>query len=796
MAVSQMIGAKIHRREDPRLISGHGRYTDDMNRPGQVHAAFVRSPYAHATVNSIDVTEATAAPGVIAAYTAKDFEGQLAGTHPAAPAFTAEKKTVPARFPIAGGEATYQGEIVAMILADTTYHADDAAALVHVEYSQLPAVQDLEKAMAADSPKAHTDGPDNVGWDITYVPWEATESAFASAEVVVKERILQQRLAPTPMETRGVIAEYDRYDKKLTVWMSSQNPHFIRLFVGGSMGLAESSVRVISQDVGGGFGSKISPYPEDYLVPAAARMSGRPVKWSETRTESVQNATHGRGQVFDVEVAAKKDGSLLGMRVTQYLDLGAYHGTFGGFQACACLMAGGAYKWPAISARTVGILTNRVPTDPYRGAGRPEATHLVERIMDKLAVEIGMDPVELRKKNFIQPGDFPFTQNFGLVVDSGDYDKSLDKALKIVGYEALRARQKELRAQGRYLGIGLATWIELCGFGPSAATAPATGGLGLTESAHVKVHPTGSVVAYTGTHSHGQGHETTFAQVVADAFGVPYEMVEIRHGDTNEGPGFGFGTYGSRSLAVGGIAIHRASMKVVEKAKKIAAHMLEAAEEDIVFDQGRFSVKGSPENAKAFGEVAFAAFGTGLPEGMEQGLEAVAYFDPPNLVWPFGAHIAVVEVDPDTGSVKFEQYVAVDDCGNVINPMIVEGQLHGGIVQGIAQALFEDVAYDDAGQLRGGTLLDYMIPTANEIPTITLDSTVTPTPVNDLGVKGIGEAGTIAASAAVINAITDALTPLGITHVDMPASPDRLWKQIQEARARSTSSANGGGAKA
>jgi aerobic carbon-monoxide dehydrogenase large subunit len=796
MAVSQMIGAKIHRREDPRLISGHGRYTDDMNRPGQVHAAFVRSPYAHATVNSIDVTAAAAAPGVLAVYTAKDFEGQLAGTHPAAPAFTAEKHTVPARFPIAAGEVTYQGEIVAMILADTTYHADDAASLVQVDYSPLPAVQDLEKAMAADSPKAHSDGPDNVGWDITYVPWEATESAFASAEVVVKERILQQRLAPTPMETRGIIGEWDRYDQKLTVWMSSQNPHFIRLFVGGSMGLAESSVRVISQDVGGGFGSKISPYPEDYLVPAASRMSGRPVKWSETRTESVQNATHGRGQLFDVEVAAKKDGTLLGMRCTQYLDLGAYHGTFGGFQACACLMAGGAYKWPAISARTVGVLTNRVPTDPYRGAGRPEATHLVERMMDKLALEIGMDPVELRKKNFIQPADFPFTQNFGLVVDSGDYDKSLDKALKIVGYDALRARQKELRAQGRYLGIGLATWIELCGFGPSAATAPATGGLGLTESAHVKVHPTGSVVAYTGTHSHGQGHETTFAQVVSDALGVPYESVQVRHGDTNEGPGFGFGTYGSRSLAVGGIAIHRASMTVLDKAKKIAAHMLEAAEDDIVFDQGRFSVKGSPDKAKAFGEVAFAAFGTGLPEGMEQGLEAVAYFDPPNLVWPFGAHIAVVEVDPDTGSVKFEKYVAVDDCGNVINPMIVEGQLHGGIVQGIAQALFEDVAYDEAGQLRTGTLLDYMIPTANEIPDIQLDSTVTPTPVNDLGVKGIGEAGTIAASAAVINAITDALTPLGISHVDMPASPDRLWKQIQEARAKSTASANGGGAKA
>jgi carbon-monoxide dehydrogenase large subunit len=598
------------------------------------------------------------------------------------------------------------------------------------------------------------------------------------------------------METRGVLAEYDTFDHRLTIWMSSQNPHFIRLFVGGALSLPESSVRVVSQDVGGGFGSKISPYPEDYLVPATARMLGRPVKWIETRTESVQNATHGRGQIFDVEVAAKKDGTLLGMRLTQYLDLGAYHGTFGAFQACACVMAGGAYHWQGISARTVGVLTNRVPTDPYRGAGRPEATHLVERMLDRLAHEIGMDPVELRRKNFIQASEFPFTQNFGLVIDSGDYEKPLAKALAMAGYDDLRKRQAELRGKGRYLGIGVSTWIELCGFGPSAL-AGATAGVALVESAQVRVHPTGSVAVYTGTHSHGQGHETTFAQVVADTLGVPYEMIDIRHGDTNEGPSFGYGTYGSRSLAVGGMAIHRASQRVVAKAKKLAAHMLEAAEEDIVFDQGKFHVKGSPENAKALGEVAFAAYGAGLPEGMEHGLEAVAYFDPPNLVWPFGAHIAVVEVDPDTGSVKFEKYIAVDDCGNIVNPMVVEGQLHGGIVQGLSQALFEDVAYDEAtGQLRTGTMLDYLVPTAVEIPNIELDSTVTPTPVNELGVKGIGEAGTIASSAAVINAITDAVSPFGITHVDMPASPDRLWKQIKEARGVTATSANGGGATA
>jgi len=599
------------------------------------------------------------------------------------------------------------------------------------------------------------------------------------------------------METRGILADYDTFDKKLTIWMSSQNPHFIRLFVGGAMGLPESSVRVISPDVGGGFGSKISPYPEDYLVPATSRLLGRPVKWSESRTESLQNVTHGRGQIFDVEVAAKRDGTLLGMRVTQFLDLGAYHGTFGAFQACACVMAGGAYKWPMISARTVGVLTNRVPTDPYRGAGRPEATHLCERMMDRLALEIGMDPAALRRKNFIQASEFPFSQNFGLVIDSGDYEKSLAKAMDIVGYDALRKRQADLRKEGRYLGIGLSTWIELCGFGPSGLAA-ATAGFALVESAQVKIHPTGSVAVYTGTHSHGQGHETTFAQIVADTLGVPYDQVQIRHGDTNEGPGFGFGTYGSRSLAVGGMAGPDGlpeSRRQGEEARRPHARGGRGRRR---LRPGQVPMsRAARKTARPWARSPSPPSAEVSPKGWSRASRRFAYFDPPNLVWPFGAHIAVVEVDPDTGGVNFEQYVAVDDCGNVINPMIVEGQLHGGIVQGLAQALFEDVAYDpESGQLRTGTMLDYTIPTANEIPILTLGSTVTPTPVNELGVKGIGEAGTIAASGAVINAITDALSPLGIKHVDMPASPDRLWKQIQEAKAKSSSSANGGGAQA
>src|SRR6184192_3910097 len=783
MAVSQLVGAKIHRREDPRLITGHGHYIDDFVRQGTVFAAFVRSPHAHARVKSIDITDASKAPGVVGVYTARDFKGQLAGTHPAAPAFVAEKKYIPERFPIAEKEVCYQGEIVAVVLADTKGQAADAANLIQVDYEELPAVMDTEKAMAKGSPLVHQGAADNISWDLTYTGPEVTEAAFQEADVVVKEHILQNRLAPVPMEPRGVLAEYETYDKKLTIWMSSQNPHFIRLFVSGAMGLKESQVRVISPDVGGGFGSKISPYPEDYLVPALSRLSERPVKWIETRTESMQNATHGRGQFYDVEVAAKKDGTLLGMRMTQYLDVGAYCGTFSAFQACACLMAGGAYKWKGISARTIGILTNRVPTDPYRGAGRPEATHLVERMVDLVAGQLKLDPVAIRRKNFIQPKEFPYTQNFGLVVDSGDYEKSLDRALELAGYDELRKKQADLRKQGRYLGIGLSTWIELCGFGPSAATAPATGGIALVESAQVRVTPTGSVIVYTGTHSHGQGHETTFGQIVADQLGVPYDSVELRHGDTAEGTAFGYGTYGSRSLAVGGVAISKAVGKIIDKARKLAAHILEAAEEDVVFDQGKFHVKGSPDKSKTFGEVAFAAYGAGLPEGMEQGLEAVAYFDPPNLVWPFGAHVCVVEVDPETGAVEIQKYVAVDDCGNIINPTIVEGQIHGGVTQGIGQALFEEMIYDEeSGQLKTGTLIDYSVPTANEIPNLITNNTVTPSPTNELGVKGIGEAGTIAASAAVINAISDALTPFGIKHVDMPASPNRLWAQIKEAR--------------
>jgi carbon-monoxide dehydrogenase large subunit len=779
MAVTTMIGAKIHRREDPRLITGHGRFVDDMTRPGMVHMTIVRSTHAHAKIRSIDPSEAKKAPGVLAVYTYADFKDHITGGLPVSASFVAEKKQVPNQFPIAHDEVVYQGEPIAVVLADERYQAADAASLVQVEYDPLPAVMDIEKAMEKGSPTVHSGAPDNIGWELTYTP--DSPEAFKEADVVVKQRILQQRLFPIAIETRGVVAEYDNYDKHLTLWTSSQIPHFVRLFVGTACGLAESQVRVIAgPDVGGGFGSKIRPYVEEYLAVVASKLSSRPVKWIEGRSENLVATTHGRGQIFDIEVGAKKDGTLVALKVTQYLDIGAYQGVFGAFQAVACLLSGGAYKWKHIAARTVGILTNKTSTDPYRGAGRPEATHLVERAVDLIAREIGMDPVEVRRKNFAT--EFPFTNNFGLVYDSGDYDKSLNKALELANYKDLRREQEALRKQGRYLGIGLSTWIEICGLGPSAATAPAAG-VALVESSQVRIHPTGGVSVYTGTHSHGQSHETTFAQIVADTLGVPYDSIEIHHGDTAEGPAMGYGTYGSRSLAVGGMSIRMSCLKVVDKAKKLAAHILEADEADMVFDQGRFYVKGSPEKAKTLGEVAFASYGAGLPAGMEHGLEAVSYFDPPNFTWPFGAHICVVEVDPDTGAVDMRKYIAVDDCGNIINPMVVEGQITGGIVQGIAQALFEEVVYDeDSGQLRTGTLVDYMVPTANEIPELVLGSTLTPSPTNELGVKGIGEAGTIASSAAVINAIVDALSPFGIKHVDMPASPDRLWKMIKEAK--------------
>ncbi|MBO0688114.1 MAG: xanthine dehydrogenase family protein molybdopterin-binding subunit [Candidatus Dormibacteraeota bacterium] len=786
MAISRLVGARVQRREDPRLVSGHGCFVDDLAAARTLHMAVVRSPFAHARIQRIDTRSARSAPGVAAVLVAADFRKVIRRPLPVLPTFVPEKKQVPEQFPVATGEVVYEGEPVAVVLAEDRYLASDGAALVEVGYEPLPAVMDVEKALEAGSPPAHTGAPDNVGWDASF-PGGDIEAVFAEADLTVRQRMTQQRLIPNAMEGRAVLAQYDAFERRLTLWTSTQIPHFIRYFLSQALDLPESSIRVVAPDVGGGFGSKQRPYPEEYLAAAASLLTAQPVKWAETRTETMQTTTHGRGQVIDVEVAARRDGTLLGLKIDQLLDIGGYQGVFGAVQCLAILVGGGCYRWRAVHGRSVGVLTNKVSTDPYRGAGRPEATHLVERAVDLVARRVGMDPAEVRRQNFAR--EFPFTNNFGLTFDSGDYQKPLDRALELIDYEGLRRRQAELREEREprtYLGVGISTYVEICGFGPSAATASATGGIAFTESAHVKVLPTGSVTLFTGASPHGQGHETTFAQIAADALGVPYDAIDVRHGDTAEGPAMASGTYGSRSVAVGGVAVQHACLRVVDKARRLAAHLLESAEEDVVADRGRFFVKGSPDRARTLSELAFAAYGADLPEGMEQGLEATTYFDPPNFTWPFGAHVCAVEVDRETGAVEILRYVAVDDCGNVINPTIVEGQVHGGILQGIAQALYEEAVYDETtGQLKTSTLIDYLVPTPCEAPRLELDATVTPSPTNELGVKGIGEAGTIPVTAAVINAICDALSPLGIEHVDMPASPERLWRLMQGAHASS-----------
>ncbi|MGH7775651.1 MAG: xanthine dehydrogenase family protein molybdopterin-binding subunit, partial [Candidatus Dormibacterales bacterium] len=706
MAVTTMIGARIHRREDPRLITGHGNFVDDMPHAGLFHAAFVRSPFAHARVQRIDVTDALKAPGVSAVLTARDFKGVLQGAIPVTNSFVADKHQAPGWAFIADEEAVYQGEIVAIVVADGRYRAADAAALVDVRWEPLPAVVQMERALKAGSPTSHLGAPDNLAWDFTVGP--DVEDLFRQADVVLKQRILQQRTMGVPIEPRVTVADYSAFDGRLAVWTSSQVPHWVRLCLTLALGLPESRIRVVAPDVGGGFGSKIHPYPEDYLLAAASKITGRPLKWCETRSENVQASHHGRDQVFDAEIAARRDGTLLALRLKQTLDCGAYTSVFSSFQCSAYVVAGGAYAFQGIQFRGVGVLTNKTPTDAIRGAGRPEATHTVERMVDMVAHEIGMDPAELRRKNFIS--EFPYTNYLGLVYDTGDYPKALDRALEISGYEDLRRRQAELRSQGRYLGIGLSTWIEACGYGPSAVTS-ANEPLALVETSTVRVHPTGSATVYIGTMPHGQGHETTFAQIAADTLGIPYEQIDIRYGDTADTP-FGYGTYGSRSQVVGGSAVYASCLKVVDKARQVAANLLEAAEEDLDFEQGSFYVRGSRDRAKSMSDVALAAHRDGVPNGLEHGLEATTYYDPKNLSWPFGAHVCVVEVEPDTGAVKLERYVAVDDCGNVINPMIVEGQVHGGVVHSIGQALFEEVAYDpESGQLKTGSLLGYLVPT-------------------------------------------------------------------------------------
>ncbi len=773
MAVSQIIGASIRRREDPRLVTGTGSYVDDIAQTAVLHMYVVRSSEAHARILGIDTTRAKEADGVIAVFTGKELKSDFQAPLPVTPTFVPDKKA-PNQYPIAVDKVRYVGEPVAIVIATSRAAAEDAGERLDIRYESLPPVLDIDTALKKDSAVLHEEVGSNVSFDTKFAAGDI-EAAFKEADVVVKQRLVQQRLIPIAIETRGVLADYKPFTGKMTVYSSTQIPHFVKVFTAVLLGIPESNVRVVAPEVGGGFGSKIRVYPEEILTALASKKLGRPVKWIEGRDENVKATHHGRSQYWDAEVAAKKDGTILGVRCTQYLDLGAYCSQFGTFQVIGVLVAQGAYKLKAFDGRSVGVFTNRTPTDAYRGAGRPEATYFIERVVDLVARETGLDPVAVRRKNFVQPQDQPFTTLLGLTYDSGDYNQTLNRALEMVGYDELRKEQAEKRKQGKYLGIGLCTYIEICGLGPAAATQAATG-VSLWGMSVVNVHFTGKATVIIGSSPHGQGHETTFAQIASSVLGIPVDDIDIVHGDTAIGP-MGMDTYGSRSTALDGSAVHVSAMKVQEKAKKIAAHLLEAAEADVVYENGKAFVKGTPSKSITIQEIAGAAFQTNrLPQGMEGGLEATTFYDPSNFVWPFGAHIAVVEVDPDTGATKILRYIAVDDCGTRINPMIVDGQLHGGIAQGIGQAIFEEAVYDENGQLRSGSLNDYLIPSAPDLPPFELDATVTPSPVNPLGSKGIGEAGTIGSAVTVMNAIIDALAPFGIKDIDMPASPQKLWE--------------------
>ncbi len=779
---TRIFGSGIRRREDPRLITGSATYTDDLTLPRMVHAAMIRSPHAHARITSIDTSRAAAAPGVVAVYTHADTEGAVAPA-PCAWLLPDSDLKIADYHCLAKDVVRYVGDIVAVVVAESRYAAEDALELIDVGYEPLPAVIDPEAAAAEGAPQLHDEIAGNQAFH-----WQVAggdvDAAFAEAEVVVSDRIIQQRLIPNAMEPRAALASYVNATGELTVWNTTQNPHIVRFLTSGVLGLSEDKIRVIAPEVGGGFGSKIAAYPADFLTMFCSRKLGRPVKWTETRTENYQATTHGRDHVQQVELAAKKDGTLLGLRCTVHAGMGAYLSTAapGIPTILHGLMLSGVYTLPAVKEDVHGIYTNGTPVEAYRGAGRPEATFMLERMMDVLAAEVGMDPVDVRKKNLIPRFEDGHDVITSLTYDSGDYPGALDKVLSHADYSGLRARQKAGPVNGAYTGLGLATYVEICGLGPSQVAGAIGFQGGLWESAIVRFHPSGKVHVFIGASPHGQGEETTFAQIVGSELGVDPQDVKVFHGDTDNTP-MGWGTYGSRTTAVGGAALALTARKIRDKAKVIAAHLLEAAVEDMEYEDGKFFVKGAPDQHKTIGDIALMAnVAWNMPKGVEAGLEASTFYDPPNFTFPFGAHLAVVEVDAETGAVTLKRYVALDDCGPQINPVIVEGQVHGGVVQGIGQALWEEAVYDDAGQLVTGSMLDYALPRADQLPDIEVLSTVTPSPHHPLGVKGIGEAGTIASTVAVYNAVMDALRPLGVTSIRMPLTPERVWQAIQQAK--------------
>ena len=774
----RVFGSGIRRREDPRLLTGTARYTADITVPGMVHAAVLRSPHGHARIRRIDTSRAKTAPGVIAVYTAADAEGVLQCIPCAWLLPNAGLKISPYRA-LATDAVRYVGDAVAVVVADSEYQAYDALERIDVDYEPLPAVVDPRKAAETGAPQLHEDIPGNLAFHWT-VEGGDVAAAFASADVVVRDRIVQQRLIPTAMETRGALAQFTPATGELTIWNTTQNPHIVRFIMSLVTGVPEDRLRVVAPEVGGGFGSKIPQIQGDFIAVFCSMKLGRPVRWIETRSENYQSTTHGRDHVQEVELAATKDGRILGLRCSVWAGMGAYLSTAapGIPTILHGLMLSGPYKVPAVKEDVYGVYTNTTPVEAYRGAGRPEATFMLERMIDVLAHKLDLDAADVRRRNLIPPFENGYDVVTGLKYDSGNYQAALDKALSHVGYDTLRSEQAAARKEGRYLGIGVTTYVEICGLGPSQVAGAIGFQGGLWESAIVRVHPSGKVNVFIGASPHGQGEETTFAQVVADELGVAVNDVKIVHGDTDSTP-MGWGTYGSRTTAVGGAALAVATRKIKEKAKLLASHLLEAAVEDMDYADGRFFVKGSPDRHKTIQDIALMAnVAWNLPQGMEAGLEASSFYDPPNFTYPFGAHVAVVEIDQETGQVRLVRYVAVDDCGPQINPVIVEGQVHGGVVQGIGQALWEEAVYDDNGQLLTGSLADYAIPRADVLPQIEVLSTVTPSPHHPLGVKGIGEAGTIASTATVYNAVIDALRPFRVDSLQMPLTPERVWRAI------------------
>jgi carbon-monoxide dehydrogenase large subunit len=782
-APAKWVGQSLRRKEDPRLITGQAMYVDDIVVPGMLHAAIVRSPEAHARIVSIDGSAALERPGIRAVFTGEDMSDLLAPLPMAWAPPGVEVKT-PERWPLARGRVCHVGDAVAMVVGDDKYAVVDAAGDVRVEYESLPVVVDVEEALK-DETLVHESLGTNTAHEWTMGGGDV-EQALADADVVVERRIVNHRTAGAAIETRGCIAEYRAGG--LTVWSSTQVPHLVRLFYAVQLGISEDKVRVIAPEVGGGFGTKLQICAEETLCAWAARKLGRPVKWIETRSENMAVSHHGRDQVDYVRMGARSDGTITAFHAKIVQDVGAYFGLLTPMiPELGAFVMTGCYRIPAVRTDIVGVFTNKFFTDAIRGAGRPEMTHMLEVTIDQLAIELGMDSLEVRRKNFIPPDAFPYATPYGITYDSGNYEVAFDRALEIVDLEAFRAEQASLRQEGVLRGIGFSTYTEICGLAPSRAVGPSGFGLGigLYESALVRVHPTGSVTVFTGASPHGQGHETGFAQIVGDRLGADPSVVDVVHGDTATGP-MGLGTYGSRSLAIGGVAVAHAAEKIAAKCREIVAHNLEADPGDIEVRGGRFSLRGDPEQGMTLAEVAGCAYidATNMPEGMELGLEQTLIYDPTNFVFPFGTHVCVVDVDAETGKVTVLRWVAVDDCGPAINPMLIDGQVHGGVTHGIGQALYEQVVYDDRGQLVTGTFMDYALPTANEVPTYETDRTETKSPGNSLGVKGIGEAGTIAATPAIVNAVIDALRHEGISYIDMPLTPLRVWQALEEARGR------------